>query len=252
MRIHAISDIHVDYPENRRWLHNLSMQDYQEDTLILAGDITDIVPLFAEALESLKKRFQEVLFVPGNHDLWVHRNDSPDSLTHFYNIVKLAGQYGVHTGPVHFGSLSIIPLFGWYDYSFGEPSEQILDLWMDFSACRWPDGLDEKKITQLFIALNNGSVPVENQTLISFSHFLPRIDLMPSAIPVEKRILYPVLGTSLLEQQIRTLGSDIHVYGHSHVNMNIQKEGITYINNAFGYPSETRISKRKLCCIFEC
>jgi predicted phosphodiesterase len=252
MRIHAVSDIHVDFSENRQWLHNLSRQDYQDDVLILAGDVSDIVSLFAEALESLKKRFREVLFVPGNHDLWVHRNGCSDSLVHFHEIVKLTDACGVHTGPTHFGPLSIVPLFGWYDYSFGEPSEQILDLWVDFSACRWPEGFDEKTITQFFIALNSESFPVENQTLISFSHFLPRIDLMPSVIPVEKRILYPVLGTSLLEQQVRMLGSTIHVYGHSHVNMKIKKEGVTYINNAFGYPSESRIAKKELLCIFEC
>jgi predicted phosphodiesterase len=52
-----------------------------------------------------------------------------------------------------------------------------------------------------------------------------------------------------LEQQIRLLRSDIHVYGHSHVNRRIEIGGITYINNAFGYPSETRIAAKRLLCI---
>jgi hypothetical protein len=62
---------------------------------------------------------------------------------------------------------------------------------------------------------------------------------MPSFIPASKRILYPVLGTALLEQHIRQLRPWVHVYGHSHVNQQIELDGISYLNNAFGYPSET-------------
>jgi hypothetical protein len=94
------------------------------------------------------------------------------------------------------------------------------------------------------------SRPVNN-TVISFSHFLPRIDVMPDFIPPQHRILYPVLGTDSLEQQIRQIRSDIHVYGHSHVNRKIKIDGITYINNAYGYPSETRISAKRLLSIYE-
>ncbi len=41
MRVFALSDIHIDYHENEQWLSRLSSMDYQEDILILAGDVTD-------------------------------------------------------------------------------------------------------------------------------------------------------------------------------------------------------------------
>lgn len=59
------------------------------------------------------------------------------------------------------------------------------------------------------------------------------------------------MGTRLLEKQIRKLGSDIHVYGHSHVNNRVMKDSTLYINNAFGYPYETRIAAKELKCIFD-
>lgn len=44
---------------------------YQEDVLILAGDVTDSVEKFRTTLNLLKRAFKHVFFVPGNHDLWV-------------------------------------------------------------------------------------------------------------------------------------------------------------------------------------
>jgi len=250
LRVFAVSDIHLDYDENRRWLHGLSQYDYRGDILVLAGDVTDTPALLVEGFKALKRRFLEVMYVPGNHELWVHRNGARDSLEQFDIIRTLANDYGLLMGPARFDTLSIVPLFGWYDYSFGQPSRQILKGWLDYSACKWPVGFDEAKITQHFVGMNGPFLNVRNQTVISFSHFLPRIDLMPAFIPPDKRMLYPVLGSSLLEQQIRQLGSDIHIYGHSHINVRAFKDGTSYINNAYGYPHETRRTAKELFCVF--
>ena len=170
MRIFALSDIHIDYDENRKWLHQLSQRDYLDDVLILAGDISDIVTLLMEGLEVLQKRFLEVLYVPGNHDLWTHRNGGGNSLEHFLLIQKIAGDYGIRMKPAHFGPVSIVPLLGWYDYSFGRPSDNLLAGWVDFRACRWPDNFDEQAITNFFVSSNEAWLAVKNETIISFSH----------------------------------------------------------------------------------
>jgi Icc-related predicted phosphoesterase len=107
-----------------------------------------------------------------------------------------------------------------------------------------------REIASWFTALNLPLTRPPDNTVISFSHFLPRIDVMPHYIPERHRIVYPVLGSDALEQQVRLLRSNIHVYGHSHVNRHIEIDGVTYINNAFGYPSETRIAAKRLLCIY--
>ncbi|MDM8551421.1 metallophosphoesterase [Desulfobacterales bacterium HSG2] len=251
MRVFAISDIHIDFKENRRWVHNLSQNDYKDDILILAGDVTDIALLLAEAFQELKNRFSEVLYVNGNHDLWVRRRNGKSSLEKFHLLKTIARDCGICMEPAHFGSLSVVPLFGWYDYSFGQPSDDILRKWADYSYCKWPDDFDETRITHHFISMNEAFLATRNRFVISFSHFLPRIDLMPLYIPPKKRKLYPVLGTSMLEKQIRKLDSQVHIYGHSHVNRRVLKDNTLYINNAFGYPRETRITAKKLYCVFE-
>jgi Icc-related predicted phosphoesterase len=148
--------------------------------------------------------------------------------------------------------MSIIPLLAWYDYSFGEPSEALKSAWMDYRACRWPLGFAEKDIAVYFAAFNNQQASQASGKIITFSHFLPRIDLMPGFIPNVKKVLYPILGSAQLECQLRKLNPDIHVYGHSHVNRHVKIDGVSYINNAFGYPSETLITSKCLMCIHEC
>ncbi len=243
MRIFTVSDLHIDYEENRHWLHQLSFYDHQDDILILAGDISDKTMLLMEAFEVVQRRFATVLYVPGNHDLWVKRNGGDSSLEQFLLVRQIADDYGLKTEPVHAGSISIVPLFGWYDYSFGQPSQKILDAWVDFAACKWPSDFDETAITNFFVSLNEPVLQVTNQTVITFSHFLPRIDVMPWQIPAQFHYLYPVLGTTRLETQLRTLNSSTHIYGHSHVNRYTTIDEVVYINNAFGYPRETRTRK---------
>lgn len=254
MRIFALSDIHVDYEANANWVRNLSQQDYRDDLLILAGDITHRAALLAWCLEAFARRFRQVLFVPGNHDLWVLDEAAGiDSLRKFHEVASIAEDSGASLRAWRDEHVLIAPLLGWYDYSFGEPGEELLQRWMDFRACRWPPGFDAAQIAAYFSALNP---PVERDdgatgTVITFSHFLPRIDLLPPYIPLQHRLLDPVLGSVRLEQQLRRLRPAIHVYGHSHVNRRIRLDGVDYINNAFGYPQEDRIAGKQLLCIHE-
>jgi predicted phosphodiesterase len=253
MRVFALSDLHIDYDENARWVANLSNAEYKDDVLVLAGDVTDARRLFDWCLGTLVKRFHKVLFVPGNHDLWVVREDrEKDSLQKFDEICAVVEASGASMQPFREQDVSIIPVLGWYDYSFGEPSDELKSIWMDYRACRWPDGFTEKDVADYFVALNNKQPTPAGGKVITYSHFLPRMDLMPGFIPKAKKLLYPVLGSAQMDLQLRRFNSNIHVYGHSHVNRQVRIDGVSYINNAFGYPSETWIASKRLICIHEC
>ena len=255
MRIWAVSDIHIDYQENNKWLSNLSLADYCEDLLILAGDLSDDLKKLSICFERLNKRFFKVHYVPGNHELWVSSKSRINSLDKFHQVLALAEQYELVIEPFHYNdqsqNISIVPMFSWYDFSFGQPSEKLLNSWVDFRACRWPNNDSVEAISHQFLQKNLPNLTILNQLVISFSHFLPRLDLMPSYIPSDYRYIYPVLGSYKLEEQLRLLQPDIHIYGHSHVNRRVTFEGIEYINNAFGYPSEDRIASKQLLCIYE-
>ncbi len=251
MRVFAVSDIHIDYQDNRKWFSELSSVDYLDDILILAGDVTDELKLLDQCFYGLSKKFRKVLFVPGNHELWVSRDKPLTSLKKFQKVCDVALKNEVSMQPLHEKALSIVPLLSWYDFSFAEPCVKLNESWMDFRACAWPNEWQPRDVAEYFLEKNETHLPIANHMLISFSHFLPRIDLMPVYIPQAFRYLYPVLGGVGLEAQIRILKPDIHVYGHSHVNRRTILDGIQYINNAFGYPSEDRIASKNLLCIYE-
>lgn len=250
MRVFALSDIHVDYDVNAKWVRHLSTSDYREDVLILAGDVTHKPSLLAWCLGAFAARFHKLLFVPGNHDLWV-MGDAADktSLQKFGEVADIVEACGASMQPYTKNGLLIVPLFGWYDYSFGQPNQELMQAWMDYRACRWPEGFDAARVTQYFSELNPRLDSHAASKVITFSHFLPRIDLVPAYVPPRHRILDPVLGSARLDEQLRRFRPDMHVYGHSHINRDVRIDGVRYINNAFGYPQEDAIASKQLLCI---
>ncbi|MEO8034081.1 MAG: metallophosphoesterase, partial [Acidobacteriota bacterium] len=222
MRIFALSDIHVDYEPNARWIAGLSTLEYQDDVLILAGDVSNARKVLEWCLGTLVKRFRKVLFVPGNHDLWVIREDrGKTSLQKFDEVCTVVESSGATMQAFRARGVSIIPLLSWYDYSFGQPSDELRSIWMDYRACRWPGGYTEQDVAAHFAALNDKQVSVVGDKVITYSHFLPRIDVMPAFIPKAGKLLYPVLGSMRLDAQLRKLKTETHVYGHSHVNRRV-------------------------------
>src|SRR4051812_46447398 len=105
MRVFAVSDIHIDYQENRNWLFGLSAEDYREDILILAGDISDKLELLEQCFRSLSTKFLKVLFVPGNHELWVSRDGISSSIKKYQHICEMAEGCNISMQPFHVGSL---------------------------------------------------------------------------------------------------------------------------------------------------
>lgn len=252
MKIYAASDLHADYPENLEWVRSLEGEDLQADLLILAGDISDRWETLREVLARLVSSFRAVCYVPGNHELWLREEDPDCSLEKFHAVQALCEELGVVTGVYRGDGFSVVPLLSWYDFSFGEPDRYLRRAWRDFRRCRWPDELgDDPAVSEFFLSRNSGLLDVRDDTVISFSHFLPTLAVMPDRIPMDRRRVYPVLGSEALGEQLRELGPDIHVYGHSHVNRDVEIEGIRYVNNAFAYPRETRIARKRLYCIWE-
>ena len=249
MKVWATSDLHVDYQENWDWCMQLSEVDYQEDILILAGDIIPDLNKTAVLLEALARKFFKVLFVPGNHDVWLTKGEEINSLEKFHQLLDLAENLGVQTTPFVSEELSIVPIFSWYDYTFGKPSLTIQRAWVDFKACKWT--MAEEALTNYFLALNEPHLNSKSEAIISFSHFIPRLDLIPSRVPRIVKALLPVLGSSKIEAQLQKLGTDLHIYGHSHLNRSAEREGIWYLNNAFGYPREAHICRKVLMCVYE-
>ena len=53
----------------------LSTVEYQNDALIVAGDVSDQLSLIRQSLLLFVDRWKEVFFTWGNHELWVRGQD---------------------------------------------------------------------------------------------------------------------------------------------------------------------------------
>ncbi len=104
--------------------------DSPNDWLIVARDVADRLTDIEFTLASLRERFQRVLWVPGNHELWAAQDDAgglrgEERYRHIVercralDVLTPEDTYPVWEGPG--GPAVIAPLFLLYDYSWRPP-----------------------------------------------------------------------------------------------------------------------------------
>jgi predicted phosphodiesterase len=238
MRILAISDLHTDFRENKVLLEQLSDVAYQQDILIAAGDISDRLETLTSTLTLLRAKFMKVFYVPGNHELWVRKGDGT-SIEKFFTVLALCKTLDIQTGPEKMDMAWIVPLFSWYEPQFDAEDRGDSDAlggWADFYFCKWPPGLEQ--VSDFFLRMNEPRLRSYDGPVISFSHFLPRRDLLPAVERLKFKGLPKVAGCAALDEQIRSLKSRVHVFGHSHIHCDRVIDGVRYIQNPLRYPRE--------------
>jgi len=57
VRVFAVSDLHVDYDHNRRWVEQVSRHDFVQDIFLVAGDVSDSLDRIRECLANVHARF---------------------------------------------------------------------------------------------------------------------------------------------------------------------------------------------------
>jgi 3',5'-cyclic AMP phosphodiesterase CpdA len=97
------------------------------DWLIVAGDVAEFAADVRWALSLLASRFAQVIWVPGNHELWTPPNDKVQlrGEQRYRYLVEMCRELGVLTPEDPYpvwegdgGPVRIAPLFLLYDYTF--------------------------------------------------------------------------------------------------------------------------------------
>jgi predicted phosphodiesterase len=270
MRIFAISDLHVDFQENRQWVDRVSDIDYRNDVLLIAGDVSHQLDRLKAVFDTLNQKFAHLYFVPGNHDLWVRNEAALNSIDKFHQVMELCDACEVLTKPRMMGLVWIVPLFSWYRlpglgadslYAHKKGEDPSLRMWSDNRFTRWP--MEADGIVDYFLNLNKSYLPQVEKALsvITFSHFLPRQELIFST-STERQQVRPgardphpgfnfsrVAGTSLLDEQVREFGAHVHIYGHQHRNRDRHLNGIRYVSHCLGYRRER--ARHLVCSLVE-
>lgn len=255
-RLLAISDLHVAYEANREIVANLRPTS-DEDWLIVAGDVGEILADVEWALRLLSERFAKVIWAPGNHELWTPQQD-PVRLrgeARYRHLVELCRGMGVVTpedpypvwrGPG--GPATVAPLFLLYDYSFRPPGldtkEDALKRAYDVGVvCTdefhlHPDPHPSREAwcheriaeTERFLAARDPSLPT-----VLVTHWPLVRD--PTLV-----LRYPVFslwcGTDRTADWHRRFNAVAAVYGHLHIPRTTWYDGVRFEEVSLGYPRE--------------
>lgn len=255
MKLYAISDLHLGYPRNREALQALPA--HREDWLILAGDIGETAAQLELALAVLTRRFAQVLWVPGNHDLWTlpSHGDEARGEAKYRQLVQICRKYRVLTPedpyvqwPGEGASCLIAPLFLLYDYTFRPdhvPEDQAI-AWAEETDILCVDEFllhsdpypsrsawcaERCDYTERRLAATGGA------SLVLINHFPLRQDLVRLA-RIPRFSLW--CGTRRTADWHTRFPVAAVVYGHLHMRATDYRDGVRFEEVSFGYPQQWR------------
>lgn len=252
MRLWAISDLHLANRHNRDALEHL--QGHPDDGLIVAGDVGETEEQLDFALRLLTRRFRQLFWVPGNHDLWVHRDDpySRRGENKYRRLVEICRGYGVRTPEDPYlpwgEDYLVAPLFMLYDYSFRPPEiplakavewatesgvlcsdEMLLDPSPHSSRGAWCRQRLAYTEPRLEAAAATG------KRLILISHFPLRQDL----VQLKRIPRFSIwCGTTATEDWHTRFRAAAVVYGHLHIKGTHIRDGVRFDEVSLGYPRD--------------
>jgi 3',5'-cyclic AMP phosphodiesterase CpdA len=255
-RLLAVSDLHVSYAQNRELLAGLRPVT-PGDWLLVAGDVAETVPRIEWALGTLSERFEKVIWVPGNHELWTHRTDpvrlrGADRYQHLVELCRGLGvltpedPYPAWTGPG--GPVTIAPLFVLYDYSFlpdgvTTQAEALALAYSTGVVCTdermlHPDPYPSREAwcaARLAITERRLAALGPGRATILVNHY-------PLVRDPTRILRYPVFaqwcGTTATADWHLRFNAAAVVYGHLHIPRTTWHDGVRFEEVSWGYPRE--------------
>ncbi|MDB4965581.1 MAG: hypothetical protein JWN44_1270 [Myxococcales bacterium] len=264
VRIGLTSDLHVEHHPEVVPLIVERVRALGVDVLIVAGDVSSSLPTLEAALTALRASAPRMLFVAGNHDLWMLK-DTPSSRARYEaEIPALCARAGVDAigqAPVEVGGVQFCGVTGWYDYSLRnrelDGTFTLADYqkgawgrlrWNDKARVSWPadDGteLDDVAICDGQVALLERQLAeVGARPTVVVTHHLPFVQLATSRGEPPWDFINGFMGSERLGQAMRrAAGLKLGVCGHTHFRKRGEFEGaggpFTVETSPIGYPRE--------------
>ncbi|MGI1677646.1 MAG: metallophosphoesterase [Cellvibrionaceae bacterium] len=254
MKLYAISDLHLERPKNREALNYIP--SFIEDGLILAGDICSTAAQLEDALLVLKKKFKQIIWVPGNHELWITNDKHNSSVDKYNDLVSVCRKMDVATPEDEYikwehekNNYLIVPMTLLYDYSFRPEHVDDNDVisWAKESGvlCRdehlFDTGHHESikdwcweriQYTQERLTDCDPNIP-----MILVNHFPLRYDLVRT-MRIPRFSIW--CGTKKTEHWHKEYNVDVVVSGHLHMRSTDYRDGVRFEEVSLGYPNDWR------------
>jgi 3',5'-cyclic AMP phosphodiesterase CpdA len=257
----AVSDLHVGHKANRDVLRSLRPET-DEDWLIVAGDVAERVEHVEWALKILTHYFAKVIWAPGNHELWTPAKDRTGlrGVARYKELIERCRALGVVTpedefptwAPDHGDPVVVAPLFTLYDYSFRAPGttaeEALAHAYDTGVVCTdeallhpdpYPDRASWCRARIAESARRLDAIPADLRTVL-VSHW-------PLHRGPTLRLRYPEFaqwcGTTLTADWHVRYRAAVAVYGHLHIPLPDEYDGVPFQEVSLGYPREWQARK---------
>lgn len=258
-RLLALSDLHVGYPENRAIIEALRPGS-AGDWLIVAGDVGELSADIKWTLGLLSERFDKVIWVPGNHELWVHGRETVPwrGVERYLRLVEMCrglgvatpeDPYPVWTGPG--GPVTIAPMFLLYDYSFLPENaltkpEALAYAYRTGVVCADEEMLhpDPYKSREAWCWAR---IEETERRLAGRDHDLPvvLVNHWPLVREPTRILRYPQFaqwcGTDRTAHWHTKYNAVAVIYGHLHIPRTTWYDGVRFEEVSVGYPREWRL-----------
>lgn len=253
----ATSDLHVTHEGNREIVESIRPR-HDDDWLIVAGDVAESDDAIEWTLSMLASRFAKVIWTPGNHELWTIPT-APTVLRgvdRYEHLVALCRRLGVVTPEDEYPvwetdeeQITVAPLFLLYDYSFRDPGTSLTDA-MEYA---YSTGLVFSDEQLLFpdpfasrqewcahrVALTErrlAALPPDRRTVLA-THF--PLHRGPTEM-LRHQHLAMWCGTTLTADWHTRFRVAVAVYGHLHIPVTLEYDGVRFEEVSLGYPREWR------------
>jgi hypothetical protein len=254
MRLWATSDLHVGFEDNRRAVE--ALPPHPDDWLIVAGDTGETPAHLEFAIRTLRTKFAQLVWAPGNHDLWTPA-DWPAGrrgVAHYERLVALCQRYGVLTPEDPYAQWpgdgprrAIVPTFTLFDYSFRPdeiPREDVL-AWAAADGIRSADEMllapDPHESRDAWCASRVAATEARlaelpaDARVILVNHF--PLDRTLAVLPRIPRFSI-WCGTRLTESWPERFPIEVAISGHLHLRSTRAIDGVRFEEVSLGYPRQ--------------
>jgi len=273
MIIDYISDLHADFylndtnPQSPKF--HLKIEKYCDsllpekigDILIIAGDIGHYNQQTKFILKYFKTLYQEVLFVHGNHDLYLIGNQkqkynyvSEDRVKELKEIAKDTNTFFLDGDIIEINNIKIGGTAGWYNLPNNEDiihwrnslndSNLIFDGYPVYGAYSYGAmGRPDWDTQNFYLKEKEKLKKLECDVLVTHvaQAIPPRYAMNQRYVNDHGNIFYYVDNFDLVKQT----GAKVYIYGHTHDIQEYEREDVKIYCNPLGYPSESRGKKIK-------
>ena len=232
-----------------------------DDWLVLAGDTGETPAHLDFVLRSLEPKFAQVIWTPGNHDLWTPTTmaSAQRGAAHYDRLIAICRRYGVLTPEDPYATWpgdgpprAIVPTFTLFDYSF-RPDHVTRDNAIAWAAETGVRSADEDLLAPdpyptcddwcaARVAATEARLDAlpKDVSLIVANHFPLRRDL--AVLPRIPRFSI-WCGTMRTNEWHRRYNIETVVSGHLHLRSSREIDGVKFEEVSLGYPKQWNQSR---------